>query len=470
MAIPQKDYLNNLLNELCKFEEKIEMLSNKNYPSEVLINLLNEDIKIIVNKFKDIIYNELEDEASNEIRDEAILVAKIWSLGYLQQIAKAVSNTHFRAHPLEIMNVFRDTIKEIEDNDFEILTIPTETMNFSFSEIWISLKKFIENNFDINKLNVNKKLISLSFPEDHKDNLLLAGIFFHEIGHYLENENNLADKIFTSIDFQTKEFNNLKNYITFQDGTDVSQIDLVKVMQNKYLISWVKELISDSIATYMIGPAFIFSMMDFVTTNSVENLLSQGKLLDNLSTTHPRFYIRFQLILKIIRENNLYEKLPEAIKQKLIKYEESWNNATVSSKTIHRSINVNTRTYIINENNNFFNILETIVVQAFSKIMNETKILLESNIIRMNELEIAQNIAEKRLKQVIPPNELNNCAVNPVSIINSGWYAKILFGDHLIKKLGNLDNKKGDYDLNILINDLLKYSLKASRIQRRWQK
>jgi len=391
MAIPQNDYLNNLLNELCKFEEKIEMLSNKNYPSEVLINLLNEDIKIIVNKFKDIIYNELEDEASNEISDEAILIAKIWSLGYLQQIAKAVSNTHFRAHPLEIMNVFRDTIKEIEDNDFEILTIPTETMNFSFSEIWISLKKFFENN--------------------------------------------LADKIFTSIDFQTEEFNNLKKFICFQDGTDVSQIDLVKIMQNKYLISWVKELISDSIATYMIGPAFIFSMMDFVTTNSVTNLLSQGKLQDRLSNTHPRFLIRFQLIFKIIKDNNLYEELPETLQQKLIEYEESWDNATVSSKTIHRSINVNTKTYIINENNNFFNILETIVVQAFSKIMNETETLLESNIISNGDLEIAHSLAKKRLKQVLPPNEINNCAANPVSVINSGWYAKILFGNHLMEQL-----------------------------------
>lgn len=469
MAIPKRDYLNNLLNELCKFEEKNKLLSNKNYPSEVLEELLNEDMKIIVNKFKKIIYTELEDEASDEISEEAILVAKIWSLGYLQQIAKAVSNTHFRAHPLEIMNVFRDTIKEIEANDFEILTIPTEEMNFSFSEIWISLRNFIENNFDI-KLNVNKKLISLSFPEDHKDNLLLAGIFFHEIGHYLERENNLADKVFTSINFQTEEFNNLRNYISFQDGTDVSQIDLVKVMQNEYLISWVKELISDSIATYMLGPAFIFSMMDFVTTNFVTNLMVQGRLQDRLSNTHPRFFIRFQLILKIIKDNNLYEELPEELQQKLIEYGDSWKKSSVLSEITYRSINVNNKTYIVNESSKFFNILENIVVQVFSRIMEETELLLKSNIINKKVLEIAQSLAKKRLKQVIPPNELNNCAANPISIINSGWYAKILFGDHLMDKLGNLDDKKGDYDLNILINDLLKYSLKASRIQRRWQK
>lgn len=67
------------------------------------------------------------------------------------------------------MNVFRDIINEIDNSRFEILTIPTEVMNFSFTEIWIKLKRFIEKNIIDESITVNRNLIRLSFPVEHKD-------------------------------------------------------------------------------------------------------------------------------------------------------------------------------------------------------------------------------------------------------------------------------------------------------------
>jgi len=103
-------------------------------------------------------------------------------------------------------------------------------------------------------------------------------------------------------------------------------------------------------------------------------------------------------------------------------------------------------------------------------MLSESKLLLgKNNIMTKIKLSQGEELAQRRLKEVIPPNEMDNIAADPISIINSGWFAKLLHKDSLKKRVGKIRKENGDYDLNLLINDLMKYSLRTSRIQRRWQ-
>lgn len=113
-------------------------------------------------------------------------------------------------------------------------------------------------------------------------------------------------------------------------------------------------------------------------------------------------------------------------------------------------------------------ILEQILKQTESIMRKEVKNLLNGSIISINILDEAYELADKRFKRILPPNELNNRAANPIAIINSGWYAKLLYNDTIVNKIGSIDKSYMDFELNNLINDLLKYALKTSRIQRRW--
>lgn len=342
-------------------------------------------------------------------------------------------------------------------------------MNFSFKEIWIELKKFINNNLNIKNLKVNKKLIRLSFPEEHKDNLLLAGIFFHEVGHYLDRENQLAEKIYTQLDFDCIEFKSLNKYITNkQSGRKITQVNLIKIMNDFYLGPWLKEVISDSIAVYILGPAYIFSMMEFIITIYGNKLLTKGNLVDSFSYSHPSFYIRYNLLLKIIKDLDIKSVLPKEVWDKIKEYEKDWQNSNIQNNLTFRHINNNV-TYIIKESINFFKDLEKVLKKTEAMIMKETKALLNDRIISKDILNTTYELADKRFKSILPPNEIDNKAVDSIAIINSGWYAKLLFKDDIIEGVGNINEANGEFDLNNLINNLLKYSLKTSRIQRRWQ-
>ncbi|MFW6029621.1 MAG: hypothetical protein ACOCRO_05140 [Halanaerobiales bacterium] len=474
MGLSGKEYLNSLLNEICKFENRLYELSNKAYPAKFFEELIKVDLIPIVEEFKTIIIKEIsliEKRTNYTISNEAVTVITLWSYKKLQNIAKAINNTDFKSHPLEIMNVFRDIIKEINNEDFEILTIPTEIMNFSFQEIWLELKRFIEDNLNVIKLNVNKKLIRLSFPEEHKDNLLLSGIFFHEVGHYLERKNKIADKIYTQLDYNSTEFMNLNRYILNEATRNpINQINLINIMNKCYLHSWIREIISDSIAIYMLGPAFIFSMMEFIITLRGPNLLFNGTLIDSVSYTHPGFKIRFEYLLEVVQDLDLESNMPEKIYKKLEDYKVGWDNAAIKLEDNFRYImGAQSATYVIHENNRFFTDLEKVARQAFSMVMEETKKLLNKKIINKSILNTANKLAEERYKMILPPNELDNQAVDSIAILNSAWYAKILYKEEMIKSIGNIDELNGEFDINILINDFIKYALRTSRIQRRWQ-
>ena len=468
MIISKEDYLNNLLDSFCKYEEKLNILSNKAYPSDIVKKFIEKDLKMIIVKFEEIVHKDLK---SNNVHfsEKTILVNYIWDKGPLQNIAKAVANTDFKSHPLEIMNVFRDLIKDIEKNDFEILTIPREEMNFSFSEIWFKLKIFLEKELNMSGFTVNKKFIKLTFPKNQKNNLLLSGIFFHEIGHYLVEENNLTDKTFQNIDFSSDDFLSLKKCIYVYNGNQLGQVALINIFKASYLTNWIKELLSDILAVYTVGPAFIFSMFNLVINSTNINNFQNDNLINNCSVSHPRFSFRFNLMSKALKELEIYKELPELLKNKIKTYLDAYanNNQQPNRSGDIRIYNIN---YRIQESEFLFQQLEKIISDLIPDMLAESERLLgESNIINKDKLNQAEKLAEQRIKEVIPPNELDNTAAEPIAIINSGWYAKLLCKSSLKKRVGKIDGKNGDYDLNLLINNLMKYSLRTSRIQRRWQ-
>jgi hypothetical protein len=64
------------------------------------------------------------------------------------------------------------------------------------------------------------------------------------------------------------------------------------------------------------------------------------------------------------------------------------------------------------------------------------KLLGQQNIINKVRLNQAEKLAELRIKEVILPNEFDNTAADPIAIMNSGWYAKLLYKSSLEKRVG----------------------------------
>ncbi|MGR5911384.1 hypothetical protein ACT7DG_00360 [Bacillus cereus] len=68
------------------------------------------------------------------------------------------------------------------------------------------------------------------------------------------------------------------------------------------------------------------------------------------------------------------------------------------------------------------------------------------------------------------PNEINGQIASAQAIINSGWFAKLLYKDEILSLVNRAEMPESEYELTNLINGLLKYALHASHIQERWQK
>lgn len=218
------------------------------------------------------------------------------------------------------------------------------------------------------------------------------------------------------------------------------------------------------------GPAFIFSMFNLVINSTNINDFYHDNLRNIHSLSHPNFSFRFELILKALKELEIYNELPKLLKDKIKSYQDAYANSNNQQPNRSGDIRINNINYRIQESKFLFQKLEKIISDLIPDMLAESERLLgESNIINKDKLNQAEKLAEQRIKEVIPPNELDNTAADPIAIINSGWYAKLLYKSSLKKRVGKIDGKNGDYDLNLLINDLMKYSLRTSRIQRRWQ-
>lgn len=178
---------------------------------------------------------------------------------------------------------------------------------------------------------------------------------------------------------------------------------------------------------------------------------------------------RFSIIIKALNELNLHNELPVLLRNKIDSYLKVYNDISNDQFKVFHEIVVNNNRYKIQEDNLFFANLENVLTDLIPGMLTKSKELLsEDNIMTKSKLKEAKILAEKRLKEVIPPNEVNNIAADPISIINSGWFVKLMYKESLSKKVGKIKEENGDYDLNLLINDLMKYSLRTSRIQRRW--
>lgn len=70
MIISKEEYLNNLLDSFCKYEEKLNILSNKAYPSDIVKKFIENDLKMIITEFKKIAHNDLKN-------NEDFLVTKL---------------------------------------------------------------------------------------------------------------------------------------------------------------------------------------------------------------------------------------------------------------------------------------------------------------------------------------------------------------------------------------------------------
>ncbi|ARP44303.1 MULTISPECIES: hypothetical protein [Bacillaceae] len=466
MRISAIGNLKATVSDMFNFEDQLKNLSLKIYPSVALKELIVNDLIPIVKQLRDILISEikaLEENEQHVISSKAKAVNKIWFSRRIQFVASAISGTDLKSYPLEIMEIFKEMIKNIDGENFELLTSPIDQLNFTFQEIWHPIKKLLENEVGVTSNN-NKKFVKLTFPSQHKDNVFLSGIYAHEIGHYFDRNRGLWSKIFAQKVLSHPYLNKLGKFFFKQNNHPASIAEISSFLHDTVLGAWLREAIADCVAIYLLGPAFIFSSSDLLTSVVGTQIIQTGSLIDVPSHTHPRDGLRFKFQLSVLRKLKLYDPLHEKIKEILDTLEKDWEQAQVVYQP-----NIISRNYIsFMLNQESYQILERIWEECLSLVVNEVEALIGDNLMKPCHIEEAMRLAEERIKWLVPPNELDGKPANAKAILNSGWFAKLLGDNEILSRVQSLDGEKSEYNFLGLLNGLMKYALHASTIQERW--
>jgi hypothetical protein len=469
MRITAKNSLISAVNEIYNFEDQLNDIALKIYPSPNLKKLITEDLNKVVDEIRKVLISEintLKQNDQHQINSNVKAINKIWNTGYIQFVANAIAGTDLKSYPLEIMEVFRMMIAKIEGTDFEIITSPTNELNFSFREIWYPLKNALESEVGITTAN-HKRFVELTFPSQHKDNVFLSGIYAHEIGHYFDRNRGIWSKIFGQKILNHTDLNKLGKYFTKRNNphAQISDVEIASILHETVMGYWIREAVADCIAVYLLGPAFVFSLNELLTSLVGRQLVNAGIIYDVVSNTHPRHGLRNKFQMEILNNLGLLDNLNEKVKDALLTLERDWGQSTVYYQ--ENIISKNDIQFLLTPDS--YKILEDMWSECLPLVIHEVNSLIGDQIIDSTHLDEALRLAEERIKWLVPPNELDDKPSNVKAILNSGWFALILSKEETLSRLQSLNGEKSDYDYIKILNELMKYSLYASSIHERWE-
>lgn len=467
MRISEESHLQATIKDMMQFEDSLQQVSLKIYPSDALREFVTTELLPILKKLQRMLLSEIEslkNGTSPHVSSQGKAVIQFWWGGNLQFLSNAISNADLKSSPFETMEIFKKMICKIDSDDFEIITSPTNVLNYTFREIWQQIKLTIESILGEPR-QTNKKLIELTFPAQYKDNIFLSGIFAHEIGHYFDRNKNIWSGIFTKVVQPSNSyFQQLKQFLKRHDNAPVNDAEVFMTLHNSALGAWVREAVADCVAVYLLGPAFIFSSQELLISLLGQSYVLNNNLIDSPAPTHPRSGLRLKFQLEILKSLQLYDALPKDIQDLLDEIDFDWENANVR----YEPITLNDQMYSFYLNDNSYKLLEEMWRQCLPHVQQEVSALIGSNVMTTLHIKEAEMLALERVRWLVPPNEINGQFANAQAIINSGWFAKLLYTNEILLLVNRAQGPESDYELTGIINGLLKYAIHAAPIQERW--
>jgi hypothetical protein len=200
------------------------------------------------------------------------------------------------------------------------------------------------------------------------------------------------------------------------------QMESFEIEQFAIIIrKWLDEIISDTTAIYLFGPAFVFAITEFL-------LSSQNA--EKYSETHPPIFIRLKNLMALFDELGFSKGLEEY--GEVIKRIDYYR--TISKKTF------DTKDESISGIKNM--ILERGIVGLFepARSLVKTRIDLPKGICNFEDSKYAVSA----FRNLITGNEIldkngTSRPIDAVTILNSAWIVRINFINELYSALPNVD-------------------------------
>lgn len=210
-------------------------------------------------------------------------------LEHVHQVAEFLESSDVLAIPASISLYLQDVVAGLIPNGRLVLRADND-FNYSFEPLADVINDALSTSGLIARL--PKPLALLKFPSAAKEDALLHAILAHEIGHFLDQSNDLSSAVLAEAG--ADQYQEIEDAIITQLKFDQSKtgdrVLLRRAMGVFY--SWIAELLSDLVGVHLLGPAFALAMIEF---QGFEEDPSEGSL------THPPTDIRQYLIQEELR-------------------------------------------------------------------------------------------------------------------------------------------------------------------------
>jgi len=301
---------------------RLEELQSKDYPYATSHEFINALIKINKGVLTRIEELDKSPPSSDEDFKDRLLETQRYgqTLGSLHSLLQILELGKREYIPQGMVDLIEQSIISCGSSP-KILLLPSYDYNYAYVEVTEplrnSLKDVLPNIEDI--LNFAGKFAVFWFPLAHRDNTMLNVLLSHEIGHFLSQERQIVAKILSRLNIDKRKIGEIaeewlhtklaaeKKEIQLVDyfGLETAKTQVVRDVVSK-VSEQLEELVSDSIAFHLFGPAFMIAIGNYLATSADMNLEPRGY---PSSRTRMRFLIegfeeaKYLAIVKAFRDD-----------------------------------------------------------------------------------------------------------------------------------------------------------------------
>lgn len=461
-----RDHLIGSVIEHClAFKDHIKPFEKKQYATQYppqLLRFLQAVNEAVIARLQDLgsrpDFKYLEEE---EAEQHILRYSQLYS--YLYMAASLVERGDVAHVVVELVQPLKRLMRR-ELKGFELILYPMPALNYNFYPLGNVLWQVItELGFAELLERLPRQLIAIGFPGLEIERFLVHCVIAHELGHCLYVEHKLESRLLPLVKPDERRVEDIVKDLAqarVEAGFDIERAVAMQHTLSEYFSEleirrflttqitdiskrWVKELTCDAIAYCLFGPAYLFSVLSFLTT---------AVLFDDDRGTHPPNRMRLLLLYKLLDMEKPEGK--EVVTPEVDIILESWRSATLSREPRFTDpIRSLAGTAIMG-------IYQDIIDTAISAVGAIGAYSVSEHAVQLKKLM-------ERVKLLVPPNELiENGAAQDVSfqsIINAGWLAYISHAQALAEKY-----QWDPWECKGRLNGLIAKAVEINEIQRRW--
>jgi hypothetical protein len=322
----------------------------------------------------------------------------------------------------------------------KFLLLPNYEYNYAYVELISPLKTALKDVLtDVEKSLVFADRFAIFwFPLAHKDNAILNALLAHEVGHFMAEEKQIVEKLISKVAIDPSKIQEIaqellqvklraeKKEIKIDDfvGLETAKAQVIREVVVK-VSERLRELVADSIAFHLFGPAFIIALSNFLVTLADINIEPKG---------YPSTRMRIIFLIDEFEKAGYFEVLKkqrasnETIKQvaaeKFLRIVENWREIVkeespplddITSVLVHEAI-YSVKKVLQKEARDVVGAYE----YTAEKFEQETFKLIET------------------INSFVPPAEMSlEQPADPISILNAGMLYELTLIEGMHEMLGD---------------------------------